>query len=313
MLFSKSTIIAAAVALFAGAASAADLTAGLPTCSAACTMGDPSFLQTMVDYDSKAKPLPDLTKCARQIEKANLPMYNMQGPFVTNATAGQNVVDTIFGPLDDADRFLVQSVRRAGLWEEPSGRRTETDAACSQVKTVGKQLASDHILLDNASKEVADALGIQLPDDLTPQQQQFMTEMACASSPQQWEATFAMRLRQAHGSIFGTIAEVRAKTRNDMIRQFATVANAFVLKHMQLLESTSLISYVNLPSAVVATPPPEKKNLQNSFNLSSSPKLLLLPQVTPKREGKGPTETRRERFVEKVTPKRCRIPLLAHQ
>jgi hypothetical protein len=68
--------------------------------------------------------------------------------------------------------------------------------------------------------------------------------MAEISSKQgvDFDKTFATRLRAAHGSVFSTIAEVRAGTHNKTILDFATQANAIVLKHMTLLEATG---YVN--------------------------------------------------------------------
>ncbi len=57
-----------------------------------------------------------------------------------------------------------------------------------------------------------------------------------------FDRTWADRLRAAHGTVFGLIAEVRAGTRNGTIRDFAQQANNIVMKHMTLLESTGYVS-----------------------------------------------------------------------
>jgi len=57
-----------------------------------------------------------------------------------------------------------------------------------------------------------------------------------------FDSTFADRLRAAHGTVFGLVAEVRAGTRNDVIRGFAQQANDIVMKHMTLLEGTGHVS-----------------------------------------------------------------------
>ncbi|KAJ3204650.1 hypothetical protein HDU67_009391 [Dinochytrium kinnereticum] len=255
-LLSTLTLLLSATA----AASATIITSPLPTCPAPCPATPQTIIDKMIAYDAKTIALP--TTCPRSVAQSTLPKLNNPGPFVSTAAAGQNVTMTPFGPLDDADRFLLQSVRRAGLWEQPAGQRAKTDGGCGRVGEIGEMLAADHIFLDNLTKEVADTLGVSLPDDLTPQQAQFMQEMACASQGAEWDGVFTMRLRQAHGGVFTVIAEVRGKTRNDMMRWYASQANAYVLKHMELLESTSMVRYDVLPASVVANATPDRKNLQ---------------------------------------------------
>ncbi|KAJ3094130.1 hypothetical protein HDU97_008462 [Phlyctochytrium planicorne] len=236
----------------------------MPSLKGACSAPDVSVFALMVAYDAKTKPLPNLSTCPRAIEKPQLDIFNMPGPFPEIATVGSNVVNSKFGPIDDADRMLIQAVRRAGLWEEPAGRRAALDGSCERVKEIGKIISEEHAFLDKVLKGIADELSIPIPDNLSTQQQQFMHELACAS-PTQWDVTFAMRLRQAHGNVFTLISEVRTKTRNSLMRYFATVANNVVLKHMVLLESTGLVEYGILPVSEVLKAGDDRKNLGGSF------------------------------------------------
>jgi hypothetical protein len=78
-------------------------------------------------------------------------------------------------------------------------------------------------------------------DTGAPSTQGWMNEIS-SKTGDDFDKTFADRLRAAHGTVFGLIAEVRAGTRNTVMRDFATQANEIVMKHMTLLEGTGRVS-----------------------------------------------------------------------
>ncbi|GGP64565.1 DUF4142 domain-containing protein [Saccharothrix coeruleofusca] len=167
------------------------------------------------------------------------------------------VQQTPLGPITAMDKDLLVKVRLAGLWEMPMGEEAQTRAASQRVKEVGAQLASDHAFLDQRVLRLADQMGVELPDEPNADQQSWMAEMRSATGAA-FDDSFANRLRAAHGSIFPVIAQVRAMTRNEAIRQFAQVGNNIVLKHMTLLESTNLVTAeVGLAKPVAAGAAPD--------------------------------------------------------
>ncbi|WP_431876822.1 DUF4142 domain-containing protein [Amycolatopsis sacchari] len=155
--------------------------------------------------------------------------------------------------LTDSDRDLLNRVRQAGLWEMPAGDMARVRAQTPQVRNVGQTLMVDHGRLDVAVRDLAAKYRVVLPDQPTPDQQSWLTEMRTAPSSAQFERVFANRLRAAHGVIFPIIGNVRAGTRNDEIRAFANTANQVVLRHITLLESTGLIDFDALPQPPVGT------------------------------------------------------------
>jgi predicted outer membrane protein len=157
-------------------------------------------------------------------------------------------VQTPYGPLGPADRDLLIKVRLAGLWEGPTGQQAEQQALAPAVKAVGGNLASEHGDLDRRVREVADKLGVLLPSAPTSQQMAWMAEIS-SKTGSDYDRAFTQRLREAHGSVLPVIAEVRASTRNDLVRQFAAEADTFVSRHIQYLESTGLVDYQALPAA----------------------------------------------------------------
>lgn len=140
-------------------------------------------------------------------------------------------------PLPARDREFLVVIRFANLWEIPMGRLATERGTTQTTKDVGATLAEDHTKLNVDVKKLADQYGVTLPDQPTSQQQAWMDEIS-STSGEAFDRTFADRLRAAHGTVFGLVAEVRAGTGNDAIRTFAQQAIDVVMKHMTLLEGT---------------------------------------------------------------------------
>jgi hypothetical protein len=101
-------------------------------------------------------------------------------------------------------------------------------------------MLADHTMLQGAVEKLAAQFKVTLPDKPTSSQQAWIAEISSKTGAD-FDQTFANRLRAAHGTVFGLIAEVRAGTGNDAIRAFATTANTIVMRHMTLLEATGLV------------------------------------------------------------------------
>lgn len=142
--------------------------------------------------------------------------------------------------VDGRDREFLTVIRFANLWEIPMGKLATERGTTKEVKTAGSVMLADHTKLNTAVEQLADKFGVQLPNKPKSTHQGWMGEIS-SKSGEDFDRTFATRLRAAHGSVFSTIAEVRAGTRNKAILDFATQANNIVLKHMTLLEATGYV------------------------------------------------------------------------
>lgn len=161
---------------------------------------------------------------------------------------------TDYGPLGPADRSALAKVRQANLWEVPTGQQAEERARSDRVREVGGTLADDHIRMDEQVRDVARKLDVELPTMPTGQQQDWMDELAGLSGDA-YDRVAVNRLRYAHGEVIQVLAEVRAGTRNDLVRSFVQHAMFMVLKHITLLEGTGLVDFERLPEP----PPPERR------------------------------------------------------
>ncbi|WP_406374869.1 DUF4142 domain-containing protein [Streptomyces sp. NBC_00647] len=171
-------------------------------------------------------------------------------------TLNAQTVPTRFGPLSALDREFVTKVRLAGLWELPAGQQAQERGTTQAVRTAGEHLIEGHTFLDSRVRSVAARLGLELPNQPNPQQQEWLTTLSAAHGTE-YDRDFANILRKAHGKVFSVVAQVRANTRNSLVRDLADDANTTVLDHIKVLEATGYVDFDALAEdAATASPPP---------------------------------------------------------
>jgi predicted outer membrane protein len=174
---------------------------------------------------------------------------------VENAASGQDriIANTQWGPLTEADRDFVVRVRAAGLWEYPMAQLIKERSTAPEMQEVAKHLLVGHGRLDAGCRKISTDLGITLPNEASPQQQQFVAT-AEGSTGKEFESTAVTIMRVAHGGIFPTIAKIRATTRNSLVRELADTTNDTVLDHITVLEKTGLINQEQVSFQITAPP-----------------------------------------------------------
>lgn len=194
------------------------------------------------------------------------------GPDVLKAEA----VATQYGPLSALDQEFITKVRLAGLWELPAGQQAQTKGTTEAVRTAGRHLVEGHAFLDQRVRTVASQLGLTLPDEPNEQQKGWLTELDAAQGVE-YDRAFANILRLAHGRVFSLVAQVRAGTRNSLVRELADDANTTVLDHIKILEATGYVDFdalaLDLATGSTPTPPgsPGSPGSTNSPGLPGSP------------------------------------------
>lgn len=165
-------------------------------------------------------------------------------------------VSTRFGPLSALDREFLTKVRLAGLWELPAGQQAQQRGTTEAVRIAGRHLIEGHTFLDERVRDVASRLWFELPNQPSEQQREWLSTMDAAQG-EDFDREFANLLRTAHGQVFPVVAQVRASTRNSLVRALADDANTTVLDHIQILEATGYVDFDALASGMAAasTPP----------------------------------------------------------
>jgi predicted outer membrane protein len=170
--------------------------------------------------------------------------------------------------LTETDKTLLIKVRQAGLWEMPAGQEAQQQAASQVVRDVGAKIAAQHQALDEETRVLAQQLGVPLPNQPSEEQQAWLNELAGKFGPE-FDRAFAQLLRAAHGKVFSAIAQVRAGTRNNAIREFASHANDVVKGHMTMLESTGQVNFDALPEPNL-NPPAANADVAHTAGHSST-------------------------------------------
>ncbi|MGK5694768.1 DUF4142 domain-containing protein [Streptomyces sp. URMC 128] len=174
------------------------------------------------------------------------------GPDVLSA----QTLRTSYGPLSALDQDFLVKVRLAGLWELPAGRQAQTKGTTPAVRTAGRHLVEGHGFLDERVRGVATRLNLALPDEPSDQQKQWLDTLDAAQGAE-YDRQFANILRMAHGRVFSVVAQVRASTRNSLVRDLADDANTTVLDHIKVLEATGYVDFDAMARDMAgASPPP---------------------------------------------------------
>ncbi len=195
----------------------------------------------------------------------------------TSTSSSRTIASTPFGPLTEADRDFVVKVRSAGLWEYPLGEMAMERGTTEEMKEAGEHLIVGHAGLDAMCRRIAPELNITLPNQATPQQQQFVATVD-AKSGKEFDSTAVNIMRITHGQIFPAIAKIRASTENTLVRQLADLANDTVLDHITVLEKTGLVNYEQVNFQQTAPPKLPKDQLTPPAPQPGAPVVALTPR-----------------------------------
>ncbi|MXM66448.1 DUF4142 domain-containing protein [Streptomyces sp. HUCO-GS316] len=200
------------------------------------------------------------------------------GVDVLNATT----VSTRYGPLSALDREFVTKVRLAGLWELPAGQQAQQQGTTEAVRTAGQHLIEGHAFLDARVRDVAAKLGLELPNQPNDQQKQWLATLDTAQGTE-YDRQFANILRLAHGKVFSVVAQVRAATRNSLVRALADDANTTVLDHIKILEATGYVDFDALARdmAAASTPPISNSPAPPGPAADPGPAVPVTPSAAP--------------------------------
>ncbi|MFH8590187.1 DUF4142 domain-containing protein [Streptomyces rimosus] len=253
-----------------------------------------------------------VTALAATLAALLFPIWSFAGRPGQDGGADTQTVATSFGPLSALDRDFVNRVRLAGLWELPAGQQAQERGTVPSVREAGTHLVEGHTSLDRHVREVAAQLGLALPDRPNAQQRHWLAELSAARGAA-YDRKFANILRLAHGKVFTVVAQVRATTRNALVRSLADDANRTVLDHISVLEHTGFVDFdaiaedaaTSSPSPSPSAPPPSlDAPAATPTPVTPSATYSLPPPATPPATATGAPESARYPTAGPNTPER---------
>lgn len=162
--------------------------------------------------------------------------------------------DSQTGPIGASDRDLLYKVKQAGLWEMPVGHELASKSTSPDIRALGAKISIEHMQLDTMTERVAAELDVELPIEPTPDQKRWINELSEMDATAEYDRQAVFYLRRAHGNVLPLLAQVKAGTRNEQIRAFATEGMVFVSRHMQYLDDSGLVDYSELPEPPTPSP-----------------------------------------------------------
>lgn len=162
--------------------------------------------------------------------------------------------DTQTGPLGPSDRDMLYKVKQAGLWEMPVGMELASKSTSPVLRVIGAKISVEHMQLNLMTERVAGQLNVELPEEPTPDQKAWMTELSAMEADTQYDRQAVFYLRRAHGVVLPFLAQVKVGTRNEQIREFAAEAMVYVSRHIKYLEDSGLVDYSQLPEPPTPSP-----------------------------------------------------------
>ncbi len=208
----------------------------------------------------------------------------------TATNTSRIIANTPYGPLTEADRDFVVKVRAAGLWEYPLGEMAMERGTTKEMKEAGEHLVVGHAGLDVMCRKIAPELNITLPNQASPQQQQFVATVD-AKSGREFDSTAVSIMRVTHGQIFPVIAKIRASTENTLVRQLADLANDTVLDHITVLENTGMVNFDQVNFQQTTLPKLPKEQLTPPPPQPGAPVVVLTPRPDLDVNTSSPTPT----------------------
>jgi predicted outer membrane protein len=151
-----------------------------------------------------------------------------------------------YGPLSAADMKLMTLVQQTSIREIELSQWALQRSANPQVRAAASMIVTQHVQLQKEDQQAAAKLNFTLPDRPADDMQIGIDRMS-KENGKTFDDDYANTLRQAHGEAFILIAQVRADTRNTVMRPLADSANDFIKMHMQVLDKTGDVDYSQLP------------------------------------------------------------------
>jgi putative membrane protein len=137
--------------------------------------------------------------------------------------------------LSEQDQDFVKQAAQGGIEEIQSGQMAEQKGASQAIKQLGQTLVSDHTMMNEQLKQIAQQQGFTLPQSLPQDDRQEMQQLRNLSG-QQFDRQFADEQIEDHQKMIQALQKEAQTTQDPALRAFAQSGIPVMQKHLQMAE-----------------------------------------------------------------------------
>ena len=143
--------------------------------------------------------------------------------------------------LSQQDQNFVKQAAQGGLEEIQSGQMAEQKGASQAIKQLGQTLVTDHTMMNEQLKQIAQQQGFTLPQSLSQDDRQEMQQLRNASG-QQFDRQFADEQIEDHQKMIQVLQKEAQTTQDPALREFAQSGIPVMQKHLQMAQQAKSAS-----------------------------------------------------------------------
>ena len=143
--------------------------------------------------------------------------------------------------LSQQDQDFVKQAAQGGLEEIQSGQMAEQKGASQAIKQLGQTLVTDHTMMNEQLKQIAQQQGFTLPQSLPQDDRQEMQQLRNLSG-QQFDRQFADEQIEDHQKMIQVLQKEAQTTQDPALREFAQSGIPVMQKHLQMAQQAKSAS-----------------------------------------------------------------------
>lgn len=137
-----------------------------------------------------------------------------------------------------ADKMFVKEALEGGMMEVQAGQLAVQKASRDDVKQFGQKMVDDHTKLGDNMKQVAQQLGVKVPDSPSKKDQAMLTKLQALSGPQFDEAYVKMMVKDHKKDL----SDFKLEAQNAVtpsVKDAATQGAGVIQQHLQMIQQIS--------------------------------------------------------------------------
>ena len=154
------------------------------------------------------------------------------------------------------DKIFLRKAAQGGMAEVKLGQLAAEKGSSEAVKSFGSKMVTDHTLLDNQMKPIADSMGVRLPKDLSKEDQAEFDKLSALSGDDFDREYITVMLKDHRKDIREFRVELTATT-DPTLKDAVEQGEKVIREHLHLITQIAKDKGIPIPGRPGTTPPPQ--------------------------------------------------------